>query len=42
MAIGKRRFESPDEVRPAGSGKADVVKFGEVAVMRITLQPGWK
>lgn len=40
--VGKRRFESPDEVRPAGSGKAEIVKFGDVALMRVTLQPGWK
>jgi uncharacterized cupin superfamily protein len=42
MPAGKRRFESPDEVRPAGQGQAEIVKFGDVALMRVTLKPGWK
>lgn len=40
--IAKRRFESPDETRAAGSGKADIVTLGEVTIMRQTLPPGWK
>ncbi len=40
--IVKRQFEAPDETRPAGSGKADVVSLGEITLMRATLQPGWR
>jgi len=40
--IVKRNFNSPDETRPAGAGKADVVNLGDVTMMKVTLQPGWK
>lgn len=40
--VQKRRFESPDETRPAGTGKADLVNLGQVTMMRVTLPPGWK
>ncbi len=47
MAISEKRmlklnFESPDETRQAGSGKADVLNVGDMAMMRITLPPGWQ
>jgi hypothetical protein len=38
----KRRFEAPDETRPAGSGKAEVVGLGEVTLKRAILAPGWR
>jgi len=39
----KRTFEAPDEVRPAGLGTAHVVGgLGEITMMRVTLQPGWR
>jgi hypothetical protein len=47
MAIDEKKmlklsFDSPDESRPAGSGKADIINVGDMAVMRISLPPGWK
>jgi|SRR5579859_6675669 len=38
----KRSFNEPDETRPAGSGKAEIINVGDMAMMRITLPPGWK
>jgi mannose-6-phosphate isomerase-like protein (cupin superfamily) len=38
----KRSFDSPDETRPAGSGKAQIINVDDMAMMRITLPPGWK
>ena len=39
----KRNFEAPDEIRPAGLGTAHVVGgLGEITMMRVTLQPGWR
>jgi uncharacterized cupin superfamily protein len=47
MAIDEKRmlqlnFERPDETRPAGSGKADIINVGDMAMMRLTLPAGWK
>lgn len=47
MAISEKRmlqlnFDTPDETRPAGTGKADVVNVGDMAMMRITLPSGWR
>jgi hypothetical protein len=39
--IEKRGFDAPDETRPAGSGEARIVNLGDVAIMQITLPPGW-
>jgi quercetin dioxygenase-like cupin family protein len=37
-----RRFEEPDQSQAfADKGRVDVVKVGEVAMARLTLQPGW-
>jgi mannose-6-phosphate isomerase-like protein (cupin superfamily) len=38
----KRSFDTPDEQRPAGTGRADIVKVGQMTMMRATLQPGWR
>ena len=38
----KRSFDSPDEQRPAGKARADIVNLGNVTMMRITAQPGWR
>jgi len=38
----KRNFSAPDETRPAGTGKADVIGLGEVTMMKITLPAGWR
>src|SRR5438270_9904710 len=40
--LQKRSFDSPDETRPAGSGQAQVVNVGDMALMQVTLQPGWR
>jgi quercetin dioxygenase-like cupin family protein len=32
---------SPDETQTFERGKMDLVKFGEVTIGRVTLQPGW-
>ena len=38
----KKSFELPDEVRPIPKGKVEVVKLGDVAVIRDTFEPGWR
>ncbi|GAC1629581.1 MAG: cupin domain-containing protein [Chloroflexota bacterium] len=38
----KRTFDSPDETRPAGAGEARIINVGDMALMKVTLQPGWK
>jgi len=38
----KRSFDSPDEVRPAGSGEARVVNLGGVTWGKVTLPAGWQ
>jgi hypothetical protein len=40
--IEKRSFDSPDDVRPAGSGEGRTVKIGGVTFARVTLPPGWR
>lgn len=40
--MSKRSFESPDETRPAGVGQAQVVTVGDMSLMRVTVQPGWR
>jgi hypothetical protein len=37
-----KSLDSPDESRALGRGRVDVVKFGDGAVTRLTLEPGWK
>ena len=36
-----KSFFTPDESRTPEKTKVDVVKFGSVTALRITLQPGW-
>jgi len=38
----RRNFDTPDETRPAGSGEAAIVHVGDMAMMRLTLPPGWR
>jgi ethanolamine utilization protein EutQ (cupin superfamily) len=38
----KRSFDAPDEQRPAGTGRADIINVGSMAMMRGTLPPGWR
>ncbi len=38
----KRSFDAPDEQRPAGNGRADIINVGDMGLMRLTLQPGWR
>jgi uncharacterized cupin superfamily protein len=40
--LQKRSFDAPDETRPAGAGEARIVNVGDLGLMSITLQPGWK
>ena len=40
--IRKRTFEAPDEIRQAGTGKAEVLHVGDVSLLRFTLPIGWK
>lgn len=37
-----RSFDNPDETRPAGAGKAQIISVGDMTLMRITLDPGWR
>ncbi len=32
----KRSFDAPDEQRPAGTARADIVNLGNVTMMRVT------
>jgi mannose-6-phosphate isomerase-like protein (cupin superfamily) len=38
----KRNIDSPDETRPAGAGEARIINVGDMGIMHVTLQPGWK
>jgi quercetin dioxygenase-like cupin family protein len=38
----KRSFDRPDETRPAGAGQAQIISVDDMALMRITLEPGWR
>ena len=39
----KKRFDSPDEVRPmADKGRVDIVKVGGGVVGKATFEPGWR
>lgn len=41
-AVHKKRFDSPDQTRPFGRGKAEVVEVGGVHIGRTTHEPGWR
>ena len=38
----KRSFDAPDEQRPAGTGRADIINLGNITMMRVTVPPGWR
>ncbi len=38
----RRRFESPDEVRPMVKGRFEIVRIRGLAIGRATYEPGWK
>ncbi len=38
----KRVFTEPDETRPAGRGRGEIVKLADTSFARITLEPGWR
>ena len=39
----KKRFDSPDEVRPmADKGRVDIVMVGDGVVGKATFEPGWR
>lgn len=41
--IGLKRFSQPDETRSfTDKGFAEILKFGELTVGRIVLEPGWR
>ena len=42
QCMQKRSFDAPDEQRPAGSARADIINLGNVTMTRITCQPGWR
>jgi hypothetical protein len=41
-AVHKKSLHSPDETRPFGKGKLEVVNVGGVTVGRSHHEPGWK
>jgi len=41
-AVQKKRLDSPDETRPFGRGKVEIVNVGGVTVVRTHHEPGWK
>ncbi len=41
-AIHRKNLKSPDETRPFGKGKIEVVALGEFIVGRSTHEPGWR
>ncbi len=40
--LSRKSFDSPDETRPVGNGKLELVNLGEATIARITLSPGWR
>lgn len=40
--LAKKSFDAPDETRPVAKGKVEIVKLGEVQVMRTIFEPGWR
>jgi mannose-6-phosphate isomerase-like protein (cupin superfamily) len=41
-AVHKKTLDSPDETRPFGKGKAEVVNVDGVMIVRLNYEPGWK
>jgi mannose-6-phosphate isomerase-like protein (cupin superfamily) len=40
--IQKKNFTAPDETRSLPKTTVEVVNLGDVTVMKLTLEPGWK
>jgi len=38
----KKSFSMPDETRPIAKGKVEVVKLGDLSVVRNIFEPGWR
>ncbi len=41
-AVHKKRLDSPDETRPIGKGKLEIVNVDGVTIVRSRHDPGWK
>jgi quercetin dioxygenase-like cupin family protein len=41
-AVHKKSLDAPDETRPFGKGKMEVVKVGGATIVRLNYEPGWK
>jgi hypothetical protein len=41
-AVHKKSLDAPDETRPFGHGKMEVVHVGGVTINRLNYEPGWK
>jgi hypothetical protein len=41
-SMQKRVFTEPDDTRPAGRGRGDIVSLGHATFTRIELEPGWR
>ncbi len=39
--VMKKSLNNPDEIRPFGQSKMELVNFEDVTIGRITLMPGW-
>ena len=38
----KKSFEQPDETRPVGKGRVEVVDLEGTTIMRVRFEPGWR
>ena len=41
-AVYKKSFDSPDETRTSGKGKAEIANIGGASIFRLYYEPGWK
>jgi hypothetical protein len=41
-AVYKKSFDSPDETRTFGKGKAEIAEIGGASIFRLYYEPGWK
>ena len=42
MKSQKKSFSTPDETRTPAKATMETVKFGDMAIIRMTCQPGWR
>ena len=40
--LQRRNLQQPDELRPLGRGKLELVELGDVAIGRVSYEPGWR